>query len=93
MRASLLSGVKPVRGLVVIGLVVVVIKVAVKHRKTDEEGQADQILNPFDVLVKVNQGVDLMEFADLSEQLVHHDVTSLMSEVAGCYLSALAAER
>jgi hypothetical protein len=50
------------------------VQIAVKHREADKEGQADQILDPLDVLVEVHQGVDLVPFADLVQQV--HDVTS-----------------
>jgi hypothetical protein len=43
----------------------VFVQVAVEHREADKEGQANQILDPLNVLVKVNQGVDLVPLANL----------------------------
>jgi hypothetical protein len=45
------------------------VQITVEHWEADEEGQADQILDPFDVLVEVNQGVNLMPLADLIQQV------------------------
>ena len=40
-------------------------QVTVEHREADEEGQADQVLDPLDLLVEIHQGVDLVPLADL----------------------------
>jgi len=37
--------------------------ILVEHRKTDKEGNADQVLNGLDVLVEINQGVDRSDMA------------------------------
>jgi hypothetical protein len=45
--------------------------VAVEGGEPGKERDADEILDPFDVLVEIDQGVDRFEFADRVHEIQH----------------------
>ena len=46
----------------------VLVDVTIKHRKDDEESQANQVLKSFDVLILVDDSEDLADFANRVKQ-------------------------
>lgn len=48
------------------------VQVLVEHRKANKEGDTDEIFDALDVLVKIYQGVNLLDFNDAVEYLADH---------------------
>jgi len=48
------------------------VQVLVEHWKADKEGDTDEIFDALDVLVKIYQGVNLLNFYDAIEYLIDH---------------------
>lgn len=48
------------------------VQVTVENGEADEEGDADQVLDPLDVLVEVDQREDLFDLSDLPQRLLDH---------------------
>jgi hypothetical protein len=57
------------------------VQVSVEHREPDEEGDADQVLHPFDVLVEIDQREDLFDLTYGAQRLLDHDVHSFGNEI------------
>jgi hypothetical protein len=55
--------------MVFFGIVRAPVNVFVKFGENDEEGDADQILQPLDVLVEINLGIHFLDLADRIEKV------------------------
>jgi hypothetical protein len=62
-KKKLLSGEQLFCKLFPEGLSLVAVNIPVENREADEEGHADQVFHPFDVLIVVDQRDDFLDFS------------------------------